>query len=189
MRPVVLALLLVVAFAVPAQARVIRIAPPGNSGVSQYDETIPTAGGSRPTSTVHPVGGGSHGSGGSGGSHGSGGAGGSSGSGGSSGGGSTVSPSTLHALAAHGPQGAAAAALAQATAPARSRPAAAKTGTRADPPTAAGSGGNGSSPVTSLVKAVTGSTSSGGLGPVLPVILIGSLLGAAALALMRRRMS
>jgi hypothetical protein len=184
MRPVVLALLLVVAFAVPAQARVVRIAPPGNSGVSQYDETIPTAGGSRPTSTVHPVGGGSHGSGGS---QGSGGAGGSGGSGGSAGGGSAVSGSTFHALAAEGPQGAAAAALAQVTAPTRSQPAASKTGSRTDSSIAAASGGDGSSPVTSLVKAVTGSTSSGGLGPVLPVILIGSLLGAGALALMRRR--
>ena len=32
----------------------------GNSGVGQYVESIPTAGGSRPTNTVHPLGGGSN---------------------------------------------------------------------------------------------------------------------------------
>jgi hypothetical protein len=39
-----------------------------------------------------------------------------------------------------------------------------------------------------LVKAVTGSTGSGnGLGPLLPVILIVTLLGSAAMAIVRRR--
>ena len=49
------------------------------------------------------------------------------------------------------------------------------------------SSAHGSSPLTSVVKAVTGSTSSGGAGPVLPIILVGSLLGAGALALLRRQ--
>jgi hypothetical protein len=38
-----------------------------------------------------------------------------------------------------------------------------------------------------VFKALSGSTSGGGLGPLLPIVLIGSLLAAAVLALMRRR--
>jgi hypothetical protein len=38
-----------------------------------------------------------------------------------------------------------------------------------------------------VVKALTGSATSGGLGPLLPILLIGSILAAAVLALMRRR--
>src|SRR2546421_8033190 len=43
------------------------IAPPGNSGVSQYVETVPTAQGGRPTSSLHGHGGGGAGGGGGGG--------------------------------------------------------------------------------------------------------------------------
>ena len=168
MRHVILALMIAVVVSAPAEARVHVIAPPGSSGVSQYDETIPTAGGSRPTNTVHPVGGGSLGSG-----------------GGGSAGGGAVAPSTQRALTARGPAGVAAAALAQATAPSQPRSVSKAGGApRSSIPTA--SSGNVSSPFGSVLKVVTGSTSSGGLGTVLPVILIGSLLGAAALALVRR---
>src|SRR5450755_4791693 len=104
MKVVLLALLIALGVAVPAEARFRTIAPPGNSGVGQYVETLPTAGGSRPTNTVHPVAGGSHGGGG-GGSIGGGGGGGTSG-GGTSAGSSSVSSPTLHALAAHGSDGA-----------------------------------------------------------------------------------
>jgi hypothetical protein len=38
-----------------------------------------------------------------------------------------------------------------------------------------------------VVKALTGSASGGGLGPLLPILLIGSLLAAAVLAMVRRR--
>jgi hypothetical protein len=172
-RVVLLALVMALCASVPAQARLRTIAPPGNSGVGQYDETIPTAGGSRPTNTVHPVGGTSHGSGG-------GGAGGSTGTGG----GGSISSSTQHALAAKGPVGAAAAALAKATAPSGPRRArsTAASGTGSSVPT-----GSAGSPVSTVIKAVTGSASSGGPGPLLPVILVCSLLGATALALLRRR--
>ncbi|MGZ4198197.1 MAG: hypothetical protein ACXVSJ_17415 [Solirubrobacteraceae bacterium] len=37
------------------------------------------------------------------------------------------------------------------------------------------------------MKALTGSTSGGGLGPLLPIVLIGSVLAAAVLTLVRRR--
>jgi hypothetical protein len=38
-----------------------------------------------------------------------------------------------------------------------------------------------------VLKALTGSTGSDGLGPLVPVILVASFLGAGALALLRRR--
>ena len=172
-----LAIALAVALAVPslAQARVHTIAPPGNSGVGQYVETLPTADGGQPTSTVHHSGG-------------VGGAGGRGGTGGGLGtGGGAVAPSTQRALAKQGPVGDATAALAAATAPRRARPAAHSGDARA---TSSGSGsfaGQGSPPSTSVLKALTGSTSGGGLGPLLPIVLIGSLLAAAVLTLVRRR--
>jgi len=157
MRSAVIGLLVLVSLVLPASAlaKVRTIAPPGNSGVSQYQEDVPTAKGNRPTNTITP----------SGGTHG----------GGSSGG--TISTSTLRALDKQGAAGRQAAALAQATAPGSAHPS--KSG---------GANANaGSSPVSSVVKALTGSSSGGGLGPLLPIILIVSLLGAAAIALLRRR--
>ena len=110
MRRVAIALALLLAL--PASAEASKtIAPPGNSGVGQYVETVPTAGGGRPTSTVHPGGGAVGHPGGPGGTS----------SGGGAGGGSAITPSTQHALAAQGPAGVAAAALAEATAPQRPR--------------------------------------------------------------------
>ena len=129
----------------------------------------------QPTSTVHHSGG-------------VGGAGGRGGTGGGLGtGGGAVAPSTQRALAKQGPVGDATAALAAATAPRRARPAAHSGDARA---TSSGSGsfaGQGSPPSTSVLKALTGSTSGGGLGPLLPIVLIGSLLAAAVLTLVRRR--
>ena len=58
MRRIGLALAILLATPAWAQARVHAIAPPGNSGVSQYLETVPTAGGNQPTNTVHPRAGG-----------------------------------------------------------------------------------------------------------------------------------
>ena len=49
------------------------------------------------------------------------------------------------------------------------------------------SASQGSSPTASVVKTLTGSASGGGLGPVLPLLLIASLLAAAVLALRRGR--
>jgi hypothetical protein len=136
------------------------IAPPGNSGVSQYQENVPTAKGNQPSNTISP-GGGTNGPGSTGGS---------------------LSPSTLRALDKQGSAGRKAAALAQATAP--------RTGRTAGTPTVktnAGSQDSGASPVTSVVKALTGSSNGSGLGALLPIILIASLLGVTALAVLRRR--
>jgi hypothetical protein len=175
-----IAIALVVALGVPAsaQARVHTIAPPGNSGVGQYLETVPTAGGAQPSNTVHPVVGALGKSGKPPGTGATGGGGTPGGAAGSPGGGA-ISSSTQRSLANQGPSGAAAAALARATAPAPTR----RVGPRA---TSAVSGG-GSSPATSVLKSLTGSTSGGGLGPLLPSLLIASVLGAAVLALLRRR--
>jgi hypothetical protein len=178
-----IAIALVVALGVPAsaQARVHTIAPPGNSGVGQYLETVPTAGGAQPSNTVHPVVGALGKSGKPPGAAATGGGAGSTGGGAGAGspGGGAISPSTQRSLAAHGPTGAAAAALAQATAPAPSR--------RDDLGARASTSGGGSSPAASVLKSLTGSTSSGGLGPLLPSLLVASVLGAAVLALLRRR--
>ncbi|HWF74391.1 MAG TPA: hypothetical protein VG186_13670 [Solirubrobacteraceae bacterium] len=160
MRRAVIALLVSLVLPTSAVAAKGTIAPPGNSGVSQYQEDVPTAKGSQPSNTIAPGGG-------------------TNGPGSSSG---ALSPSTVRALDKQGSAGRKAAALAQATAPRIGRP--------AGPPavkTVGGSQTSGSSPVSSVVKALTGSSSSGGLGPLLPIILIASLLGAVALALVRRR--
>ena len=184
------ALALIAVLAVPgsavAKGGTTTIAPPGNSGVSQYVETVPTAHGGQPTSSVHNRGGGSSHSGGPGG-----------GAGGGSGSGSTISPSTQRALASQGATGAAAAAFIQATAP--TGPLAATGGRQGDASGATGatggagrsrpavSEGEGASPANAVFHALTGSTASGGLGSLLPIILIASLVVLSALALLRRR--
>jgi hypothetical protein len=183
-RAILVVLALALGIVPAAAARNRTIAPPGNSGIGQYVESIPTAGGGQPTNTLHPHAG-SHGAGGgnSGAGGGSGGSGGGSGgsgggSGGSGAGGTVISAATAKALAAQGPDGAAAASLAGATAPSNS-----PLGTQS-------AGANASSPrsvLASLLRALTGSSPNGGLGPLLPIILIGSLIAAGALVLRRRR--
>ena len=61
MRRFALALIAVLALPAAAAAKgsTTTIAPPGNSGVSQYVETVPTAHGGQPTSSVHRGGAGS----------------------------------------------------------------------------------------------------------------------------------
>jgi hypothetical protein len=168
---------LVVALVLPtgAAARSGTVAPPGNSGISQYLETIPTVGGGRPTNTVTPRGGG--GAGGSGGAGRSAGAGPSGGAGGAGG---AVSAATRRVLARQGSDGRAAAALAGATAPAD-----AGAGVGSGSESGEGRGVGGSSPTAAVLDALTGS--GGGLGPVLPIILVATGFGAAAVALRRHR--
>jgi hypothetical protein len=136
------------------------IAPPGNSGVQQYVESVPTASGNRPTNSVHVGGAGGGGRGG--------------------GGGGGISPSTQRQLTALGAAGADTAALAKATGPRTSR----RTQRRAAKPLVAGGGRAAKSPVAAVADTVAGSTS--GLGTLLPVILLGTLLGSAAIAIVRR---
>jgi hypothetical protein len=150
-----------------------NVTPPGNSAVIQYVESVPTANGSRPSGTFHQKSAGAVvGKGGSGGSGGSGGA-----------NGSTIPTATARGLGHQGPNGRAAEALASATAPTAAR------GVR----TAAGnvpqSGGGSGSPLSGVLAAFTGSSAQGGLGALLPVILVLVAFGSGALALWRRRRS
>jgi hypothetical protein len=187
MRRSIIALVAVLAFpaAAAAKGHSHTIAPPGDSGVQQYVETIPTAHGGQPSNQVHHHGG-------------SGGATGTTGGGGSAGGtggGSSISPATQQALASQGTAGQAAAALALATAPRNGNGHGNGTGTGNGSASGAGvssslsevSHATSASPVSAIFKALTGSSSSGGMGAALPIILIACLLGFGGFAIARRR--
>jgi hypothetical protein len=173
------------ALAIPASAIAggQPVAPPGNSGVSQYVEQVPTAGGGQPTKSVHvnpptiavnP-----------------------SGAGGTTPpktGGTTAKPShratgaisaaTQSTLDSLGSSGADAVAVAVATAPSARRPSPALRHRRRIARLAPGQ----ISPAADLLKTLTGSAGGGGgLGVFLPVILVSSVLITTAEALRRRR--
>jgi hypothetical protein len=100
--------------------------------------------------------------------------------GGGGGGSGVLSKAIQGALAHDGANGRAAAALASATAPSPNNALTARS--------KAGLGAAaliGSSPLDSILRAASGSSPSGGLGPWLPVILIAIALGGGALALRR----
>ena len=161
-----------------AIARGTTLAPPGNSAVNQYLESVPTASGPRPANTIH-VGGGVGG----------GGSGGSGGGGGGAGSSSAIPASTQQALSRQGSDGLAAAALVRATAPTNAASPAGHGGTTSASTGAAPTSGqgSGSSAVATLVNALTGGSSQGGLGPVLPAILVAGAIAAVVLAAVRRR--
>lgn len=170
MRSLALALVLSAAVIVPcaASARSHPIAPPGNSGVNQYVESIPTADGNRPSTSVVP---------------------GTGGGGGESGGPSAPSPlapTTQRALARQGAEGRRTALVARATAPSGLR-GSARTHGGLSSARSAGGAGSGPSPASAVVKALTGSATSGGLGDMLPAILVLTSVGAVATAIVRRR--
>jgi hypothetical protein len=194
--PILLTAALAAALAPPAAAKHGHhgLAPPGNSGIGQYVEIIPTASGSRPTNTVHNHGGGQGGAIPTGPSAASG-TSASSGTSSSSGtlapvpewasaGSSGVSGATAQALAAQGSAGQATANLARATNPGG---ATLHQAGPVGPPAPIRSVGGASSPVGSVLGTLTGSSSSGGLGALLPVLLIIALVGAGAMALLRHR--
>jgi hypothetical protein len=171
----------------PASAIGQRAPPQGNSGVSQYLEVVPTAGGGRPSGTLH--GGGGPGSPSisdpTGGNH----------SGSPLRG--VVAPATRGALRHLGPEGRGVLALAAATAPVnQTRGQVAQSGSRAKPgpgstplresvPASTSEGA--SSPLHTLARALTGSSTHGGLGTLLPVIMAVAVLGAGLLAVRRHR--
>lgn len=179
LRVIVLALVVAMAVTASASARRHRYVPPGNSGASQYVETVPTASGNRPTSSIHRHHGNSVATVAN------------SGSGGP-GGGTPVPASTSKALASSGDTaGAAAANLAQATSQPRIHVSSARLlGSKAST-TTTGSGARlptrTPSAASSVLDAFTGSAAAGGLGLLLPVLLIVAFLGSAAAALRRRR--
>jgi hypothetical protein len=187
MKRFLLTLVIAVGVSAPAQATVRSVAPPGNSSVNQYIESIPTDRGNQPTNSVHSKGGGSSHAGGVAGGGGGPSAGGGSSAGASSGSSGPVSQSTQRALSAQGPDGHAAASLAASTAPAVARHRHIQPATAASIPVAPKRPVDGSSAIGSLAAALTGSGSTGGLGTLLPAILVVALLGSGAMALLRRR--
>jgi hypothetical protein len=134
-------------------------APPGNSGVSQYIEDVPTASGGKPSSSVViPPSGGSGGSGGA--------------------GSSSIPTSVSRKLDRDGSNGKHADALAKATGESLSSGHARPAVRAAAPP-----------PSRQVLAALDGSSGGGGLGVLLPVILIGSLVIVSAVGLLRRHRS
>jgi hypothetical protein len=92
MRKISIAIGSLLILSLASSAGAAQVAPPGNSGVNQYSETLPGAGGDQPSSD--------------------------SGGGGAEGNqGSSLSPKAQRALQEHGPTGAAVAGLASQTAP------------------------------------------------------------------------
>jgi Spy/CpxP family protein refolding chaperone len=143
---VALALLTALPVAATAQAPQTN-APPGNSAIDEYLETVPSAtGNQRPRQP------------------------------GTGGGASVLTPAQRAKLERLGPDGKALADAVDATAPPAAKP-----GETID------SGSDkGRSPISAVFDAVTGSDG-GGMGFMLPVILLASLLGVIALVVMRRR--
>ncbi|MEJ7783697.1 MAG: hypothetical protein WKF96_02765 [Solirubrobacteraceae bacterium] len=158
-------LLALVLLALPAAARAQAPqtnAPPGNSAIDEYLETVPGATGNQRPGDPRAGGGGS--------------AGGSLPSGGRA---------RLERL---GPDGKVLADAVEATTPSGSPPAgspkgSAQTRDAQDP----SPGGQGRSPVAEVLDAATGQDGGGGMGALLPGILLASLLGVIALVVLRRR--
>jgi hypothetical protein len=182
MKLIVLLVVSLAALALPGGAFAGSCAPPGNSGVDQYFETVPGAGCNQP-STGGTRSGGHNG-----------------GSGGHNGGGNQLSPATNRKLAGQGAAGRAVQRLVTSTGPG-------STPTQANASGASGSsqshkpGRHAVSGVSVKVPQVTGrsllsallhpilngSTSSGGAGILLPIFLAGALLLAIAALVLRRR--
>ena len=159
------------------------------SGIDQYQENIPGAGGDQP--------GGHNGGGNAGGGHNGGGG---SAGGGSAAGGSTLSPQVTDELNAHGADGAAAAAIAESTSPQGSGSGGSGSGANAS----GGGNGNGNGDSGSASQLNTGhdggglggvvdeilgrnASNSDGMGVALPIILLATALGAVAFFLLARR--
>jgi len=161
------------ALALPASAGAQAPLPPSNSAANQYVEDVPTASGNRPTTGItrresaRPL---------------------------SSAAPGPLAPSTSGALAHQGADGAGTAALVRATAPPRPRHRSGAGRPRGGGVSGAGvsgggSSGDGASPPATVFQSLTGFSLAGGLGAVLPVILILSALGVRAVVLRRRRSS
>ena len=146
-------------------------APPGNSEVNQYAETLPGGGGQN---TVNPPGSGPAGGGGGGGN-----------GGGQSGGAPVIPPQTQRQLNRLGPDGRAAAAIAEANAPQL------PPGVRAQGAGGGNAGGGqGAGKGDNVVGAVTGAltgSDQGGMGAFLPIALFGIAGLGIGYALARRR--
>lgn len=144
-----------------APARAASVAPPGNSAVNQYFESVPAAGGSQPPAT-----------------------------GGGRGRDAALSPGTRAALVGSGPDGRAAAALAAAGAPpAVASPPATRVPDRrpATPDPAPFRQRPAILPAFIPPPRASAGVDGAGISPVLPAVLGAAALGAVALVLIRRR--
>ena len=162
--PTLLALALFMAWPLGAGAEVV---PPGNSEVNQYTETLPGPTNDR---TVEPP-------------EAPGTPGGQGSAGGGPGGG-VIPDDTARELRQFGPDGRAAAALAQSNAPVA---AAADAGGGGDVGGRSASGGNPDSFFNGLLSAVTGTDDDGGLGILMLLILLGVAAAGVGHAVLRRR--
>jgi hypothetical protein len=172
-----LVLLLALALAPASVAGAASVAPPGNSGVDEYQESVPSADGNRP-SKDHPDGG--------------------------SGGGLTAAQKRK--LDKLGPDGQAAAALADSTAPGAADSTGSGSGSGGSGTGGSGSGASGSSSgsgsgsgaasidddpryaAPSVADAFSrAAAGSGGMGAALPALLVVTVLGGAAWLILRRR--
>jgi hypothetical protein len=170
-RPLLTGVLLA-ALALPSTAGAASFAPPGNSGIDQYRETIPDAGGNGTTPRHH----------------------------GPARHDSAVSSGTRGQLSALGSEGRQTAAAADTTAPpgvtatasGSSRAAGSKrTRPASAPPAPSGTTtvtGSGDSPLTTLARVLTtGAGSGAGMGVALPLLLAAGVFMAAGFVLRRRR--
>jgi hypothetical protein len=150
----------------PAGAAAVTCAPPGNSGVDQYFETIPGA-----SCNAAPPG-----------------------SGGGGAGAGHLPPAQSHQLAAQGAAGRAVERLVSSTAPAQDQSAKVsphtgrsrgKSSTSIQPTVIAPQAANGQGPVGGLVNPIVSGSAAGGIGILLPICLAGALVLAAAVVLRR----
>lgn len=163
--------------------------PSGNSAISEYLESIPTASGGKSTTKIHRSHGGRSGAASPSGNGGSGtgtGGGGANGGGGGSGQTGALSSSSYRDLSSQGTIGAQDAAFARSTAPAAPRHSSTP-GSSGASSSGAGSSGNSVSPASAVLKSLTGSASSGGLGALLPAILVLVAVAGGVVSLLRRR--
>lgn len=160
MRTILLVIAMLAGLVAPSFAAAKTLAPPGTSGVDEYLETVPDAKGERP--------------------------------GGSKGNGATRLPATARrALEAAGPDGRRVANLAGATAPRTpppppppsSRTAAAKKARPTEPQRSTAGG----SPLRTGLKVLAGGGGAGGIGLLLPIVLVITAFGAVTVALRRHR--
>jgi hypothetical protein len=146
--------------------------PPNQSAASQYTEAVPSAGGNTPTSHL--------------------GAGGTGGSGRSGGGpgGAAIPAKTLHQLDHSGSTGTAAASLARALAPQAThvgRRASAGASASTTGSSGASGGVTAGAPAAQVIKTLGGADAGSGIGFLLPLILVLSLVVATGLGLLRIR--
>lgn len=155
-----LGMLVVTILALPGMASAQRVVPPGNSAANQYTETYPTTGGNAVNEGAPPSS-----------AH-------------------ALGPRNAGRLEALGPDGRAAAALAAATAPSR---AVAERGTAGQRGGLGSEGGkqadapSGSSGLAEVLGQVTGSSSNGEMGLLLPLVIIATVVLSLASLLRRRR--